>query len=211
MLAVFLFVAIIAALALLFSGKFLMTSILTGDKQFAVLETSVGDISIRLNHGKTPAIAKNFQEIARSGKYNNTIFHRVINGFMIQGGDYENSNGTGGTAWTGDLLPDEIVPEVSHVRGMVSMANRGPDTNGSQFFIVQKDAPFLDGRYSLFGEVVRGMEIVDQIASVATDANDRPLQPIVIEKIQLLNSLPELKTFEPTPPSVNTPVAAPQS
>ena len=110
---------------------------------------------------------------------------RVIDGFMIQGGDYEFANGTGGASYWGDELEDEFSPNLSHVRGAVSMANRGPNTNGSQFFIVQKDAPFLDGRHSIFGQVTKGMDVVDKIATTKADMSDRPLEEIIIERVTL--------------------------
>ena len=168
------------------NGKNLMTSTFN-QGNFAVLKTNKGDIEIKLYYDKAPIMSENFAKLASDGKYNNTIFHRVINGFMIQGGDYEYSNGTGGKAWDGSFLADEIVPGLSHVRGTVSMANKGPNTNGSQFFIVQKDALFLDGRYSIFGEVVSGMDIVDQIAQVPTDGTDKPMEPITIQEVILKN------------------------
>ncbi len=165
-------------------GKSLMTSSFS-PHNYAVIKTNKGDIEIQLFNDKAPNMTENFQKLAEAGKYNTTIFHRVINGFMIQGGDYEYSNGTGGQAWNGQYLPDEIVPGLSHVRGMVSMANKGPNTNGSQFFIVQRDALFLDGHYSIFGQVVSGMDIVDQIAQVPTDKMDKPLEPITIQEVTL--------------------------
>lgn len=154
-------------------------------KKTALLQTNKGDIKIELFHDKAPTIAKNFVVLSEQDKYDNTIFHRVIENFMIQGGDFENFNGTGGKSYTGSFLPDEIAPDLSHTRGMVSMANRGPNTNGSQFFIVHKDSTFLDGNYSIFGRVLEGMEVVDAIAEMKTNANDRPLEDVVLKKVIL--------------------------
>ncbi len=151
--------------------------------QTVSLHTNVGDIKIKLFYDEAPKIAENFYRLAKNKKYDNTIFHRIIKGFVLQGGDYENSDGTGGEAFGGGFLPDEISPNLSHVRGAVSMANRGPDTNGSQFFIVHKDAQFLDGRHTIFGQVVSNMSVIDRMARVHTDVTDRPIEPIVIESV----------------------------
>lgn len=149
------------------------------------MKTNMGDIKLELYADKTPKTVENFIGLAKDGKYDNIPFHRVIEGFMIQGGDYENQNGTGGKSIWGTEFEDEIVPELSNVRGVISMANRGPNTNGSQFFIVQQDAAYLDGRHTVFGHVTEGMDIVDKIAGVPTDMMDRPLEPVVIESIEL--------------------------
>jgi len=166
-------------------GQQLTASVVSQNAVSATIHTNFGNIKIKLAHDEAPNLAENFQRLAEAGKYNGTIFHRVINGFMIQGGDFENSDGTGGVSWRGYDLPDEFSPNLSHVRGAVSMANRGPDTNGSQFFIVQKDAKFLDGRHSIFGQVVDGMSVVDKIAESKTDLNDRPLEKIQVSKVTL--------------------------
>lgn len=153
--------------------------------QTAVLKTNMGDIEMQLFHDKAPTMAKNFVILSEKDKYDNTIFHRVIKGFMIQGGDFQNYNGTGGKSYTGGYLEDEIDSSLSHKRGMVSMANRGPNTNGSQFFIVHKDSQFLDGDYSIFGQVISGMDVVDAIANQKTNTNDRPLKDVVIKDVVL--------------------------
>lgn len=149
------------------------------------LDTNQGSIKIKLYREEVPNISKNFVALAKRGKYDGTIFHRVINGFMIQGGDFENFNGTGGTSYLGTYLKDEFSENLSHTRGAVSMANKGPNTNGSQFFIVQKDATFLDGRHAVFGEVVQGMEVVDTIAGLATDEQDSPLERVVVKGVEV--------------------------
>lgn len=149
------------------------------------LHTNYGDILIDLLPDAAPANAKNIYDLAAHGKYDEVIFHRVIAGFMIQGGDYENGNGTGGDSFVGGNLDDEISDKHSHVRGIVSMANSGPNTNGSQFFIVHQDATFLDGKYTIFGQVQSGMDVVDEIAELSTDFNDRPRGDVIIKKISV--------------------------
>ncbi len=152
----------------------------------ATIKTSEGDIKIRLFADLTPEMVTNFTTLSDDGYYNGLIFHRVINDFMIQGGD-PNGNGTGGHSYKGEgtKLDDEIIDGLKHVRGAISMANSGPDTNGSQFFIVQSDSTYLDGGYSLFGQVYDGMDVVDAIASVETGLNDKPLKDVVIETIRI--------------------------
>ncbi len=164
-------------------GKFLQTSMIFVPET-VTLETNLGDIEIRLLPEEAPKLARNFAELAKAGKYNGTIFHRVIKGFMIQGGDFENADGTGGTSSSGKELKDEFSQNLSHVRGAVSMANHGPDTNGSQFFIVQEDAQFLDGRHSIIGQVTSGMDTVDRIAEEKTDLNDRPINAVTILRVR---------------------------
>lgn len=151
----------------------------------ALIETSLGNITVQFFPEEAPEMVKNFTTLAKDEKYNDTIFHRVIKGFMIQGGDYTNFNGTGGASYTGKDLNDEISPNLSHVRGMLSMANRGPNTNGSQFFIVHKDAPHLDGGYSIFGQVTEGMDVVDAIAGVQTDLSDKPTEDVVLKSVTI--------------------------
>ncbi len=153
-----------------------------GVDQYVTLKTNQGEIKIRVYRKGTPELSRNFLTLVEQEKYDNTVFHRVIDGFMIQGGDFENFDGTGGTSYRGEYLPDEFVDHLSHLRGAVSMANKGPNTNGSQFFIVQKDAQYLDGRHSIFGKVIEGMEIVDLISKVQTDENDSPIEPVTIVK-----------------------------
>ncbi len=162
--------------------EMLFTSLILGSKpQLVTLHTTAGDIKIKLFREEAPLATENFYQLAKAGKYDKIIFHRIIKGFILQGGDYENADGTGGEAFDGGFLPDEISENISHVRGAVSMANRGPDTNGSQFFIVHEDAQFLDGRHTIFGQVISNMSIIDRIARVKTDLTDRPIEPIIIE------------------------------
>lgn len=165
-------------------AEMLTTSLFQSSKpQIVTLHTNVGDIKIKLFRDEAPNIAENFYQLAKAGRYDDTAFHRVIKGFIIQGGDYENGDGTGGAAYNGKYLEDEISENLSHVRGAISMANRGPNTNGSQFFIVHEDAQFLDGRHTIFGQVVSNMSVIDRIARIRTDLTDRPVEPVVIESI----------------------------
>lgn len=176
--------AVVAIAIIWVPSDLLTTSIFSSSKpQMITLHTNVGDIKVKLFRGEAPKTAENFYQLAMNGKYNDTAFHRVIKGFIIQGGDFENGDGTGGHALGGGLLKDEISDNLSHVRGAISMANRGPDTNGSQFFIVHEDAIFLDGRHTIFGQVVSNMSVIDRIARVRTDLSDRPVEPIVIQSV----------------------------
>lgn len=154
----------------------------------ATLHTNKGDIVVKLYGQDAPRTVENFVNLAENDFYDGTKFHRVIKDFMIQGGDPNSKDdnplddGRGGPGYT---FADEIN---SHkiVRGSLAMANRGPNTNGSQFFIVTADAtPWLDGLHTNFGEVIAGMEVVDMIESVPTDARDYPKEPIIIEDITL--------------------------
>jgi len=176
-----------------FTGTYenLIASLITSSNNMKneqiVLHTNQGDITIKLYSEKIPKATENFRTLAKEGKYDNTIFHRVIKGFMIQGGDFENHNGTGGQSIWGKEFNDEFSEGLSHVRGAVSMANRGPNTNGSQFFIVQQDATYLDGGYTIFGHVTAGMDVVDKIANTQTDYMDKPLEDIKIESVDVIN------------------------
>ncbi|MDX9970528.1 MAG: peptidylprolyl isomerase [Candidatus Gracilibacteria bacterium] len=155
----------------------------------ATLKTSMGDIKVLLYTNEAPETTKNFIELSKQGKYENVPFHRVIDDFMIQCGDFENKNGTGGYSYqgAGTVIPDEFSPVLKNIRGALSMANRGPNTGGSQFFIVQnKDgASWLDGKHAVFGFVFEGMEVVDKIAEAETDASDRPLSEILLKSVEI--------------------------
>jgi len=154
-----------------------------------VLHTTMGDITIRL-YDDMPVTAGNFEKLVRSGFYDGTIFHRVIDGFMIQGGD-PTGTGMGGPGYT---IPDEFVKGHSNLRGTISMANTGrPNSGGSQFFINLVDNTYLDwddprtpSAHPVFGEVVEGLDIVDKIGKVRTDSSDRPKVPVRIEKAEVL-------------------------
>jgi peptidyl-prolyl cis-trans isomerase B (cyclophilin B) len=157
-------------------------------KQIATLKTSKGTITFELLPDLAPEHVKNFMDLARSEFYNGTKFHRVIPGFMIQGGD-PNTKSAATASWgTGNgprRLKAEFSPasKASHVRGMVSMArSTDPNSASCQFFIVQKDSTFLDNQYSIFGKVLTGMEVVDAIANAPRDPGDRPLEHVIIEQ-----------------------------
>lgn len=151
----------------------------------ATIHTSFGDISFRLFEEAAPLAVNNFIALSKAGRYDNTIFHRVISGFMIQGGDYENFNGTGGTSAYGQEFKNETSDYTSNIAGAVAMANAGPDTNGSQFYINQVDNKYLDGGYTVFGQVYEGMDVVDSIASVSTNASDKPLDDVLIISVDI--------------------------
>jgi peptidyl-prolyl cis-trans isomerase A (cyclophilin A) len=162
---------------------------------YATLKTSMGDIVIQLFDDKAPKTVANFVGLATGTKewidpktgekvkrplYNGTIFHRVIPGFMIQGGD-PLGNGTGSPGYR---FEDEFSPELRHSKGgILSMANAGPNTNGSQFFITLAPTPHLDGRHSVFGVVIKGQEIVVAIGNVSRDFRDRPIKDVVVKEI----------------------------
>src|SRR5579862_8887312 len=147
----------------------------------ANMNTSMGTITLEFFDEDAPKTVANFRKLASEGFYDGIIFHRVISDFMIQGG-CPLGTGTGGPGYT---FEDEINRH-KVVRGALAMANAGPDTNGSQFFIVTTDrAPWLDGKHTVFGQVSAGMETVDAIEALPTDERDRPLEPVVIESIEL--------------------------
>jgi peptidyl-prolyl cis-trans isomerase A (cyclophilin A) len=162
----------------------------------ATLQTNFGDIEIELFAERAPRTVENFVGLATGEKtwtdpetgeqvdgeplYEDVIFHRVIEGFVIQGGD-PTGTGRGGPGYEFD---DEFHPELRHDEaGILSMANSGPDTNGSQFFITLAPQPHLDDKHSVFGQVTDGMDVVEEIGSVETDANDRPVEPVVLESV----------------------------
>src|SRR3954449_2910182 len=145
----------------------------------ATLQTNAGPITIEFFDDAAPKPVENFRKLAGEGFYDGLVFHRVIPDFMVQGGCPEGT-GTGGPGYT---FEDEI-NDHKVVRGALAMANAGPNTNGSQFFIVTTDAaPWLDGKHTVFGRVVSGMEVVDQLEGLPTDARDRPRESAVIETV----------------------------
>lgn len=181
----------------------------------AVMHTNMGDIKIKLFPEKAPKTVENFVTHSKNGYYNGLKFHRVINDFMIQGGD-PRGNGTGGESIWGGSFSDEFDPELHNLRGALSMANSGPDTNGSQFFIVQAGTvdgnlmgqmemigekmfpaqciedykkvggtPWLDFKHTVFGQAYDGMDVVDEIAKTRVDLMDKPFDDVVIEKIEI--------------------------
>ena len=144
-----------------------------------------GVIKIELDYNAAPISAKNFETLVREGFYDGLTFHRIIPGFMIQGGDPK-GNGTGGSKNTivGEFASNGISNPLKHTRGVISMArSMMPNSASSQFFIMHADAPHLDGQYAAFGKVVQGMDVVDQIASEKTNLNDAPLTPVVMKRV----------------------------
>lgn len=181
----------------------------------ATIKTNHGDIKIQLFPEQAPMTVENFVRLAQKGYYDKTIFHRVISDFMIQGGDPK-GNGTGGTSIWNHLFEDEFSRGLFNLRGALSMANSGPNTNGSQFFIVQNKnmpkryikqmepagypkeiihaykqggTPWLDGRHTVFGQVIDGIDVVDEIAKVKKDKMDKPLEDVVINTIDIDGSI----------------------
>ena len=152
------------------------------DKSYrATLETNHGEIEIQLEPARSPLAVNNFVFLAGEGYYDGCIFHRVISGFMIQGGD-PTGTGRGGPGYR---FRDELEGEGRYGRGTVAMANAGPNTNGSQFFIMHQDGG-LPHQYTIFGRVTSGMEAVDSIATTKTDRSDRPHDDVVIERVTVV-------------------------
>ncbi len=148
---------------------------------FVVLHTTMGDITIELAQDM-PITAGNFEKLARQGFYDGVIFHRVIPGFMIQGGD-PLGTGTGGPGYA---IQDEFSEGNRNDRGTISMANSGPNTGGSQFFINVANNNFLDTRHPVFGRVIKGMDVVDAISTTETDSQDRPLEEVSITSVDVV-------------------------
>ena len=146
-----------------------------------LLETNIGNIVIELD-SNMPITAGNFEKLVSQGFYDGVIFHRVIEGFMIQGGD-PTGTGSGGPGYE---IKDEFTKNNRNDRGTLSMANAGPNTGGSQFFINLVDNNFLDTKHPVFGKVVEGMDVVDAIGKVETDANDKPIEDVVIERASVV-------------------------
>lgn len=172
---------IVSIIVIFLIGSFFL---LKQDKMTQIkLETNHGDIVINL-YSDMPITSGNFEKLVSEGFYNEVIFHRIIEGFMIQGGD-PTGTGMGGPGY-------EIKDEFTHAggnknnRGTISMANAGPNTGGSQFFINLVDNNFLDSKHPAFGKVIEGMDVVDEIAQVDTDSSDRPLEDVVILKASIL-------------------------
>jgi cyclophilin family peptidyl-prolyl cis-trans isomerase len=150
----------------------------------AVLHTSEGDVAVDLYAADAPQTVNNFVFLARDGFYNGVIYHRVIPGFMVQGGD-PTGTGSGGPGYK---FSDELGhANSSYKRGTLAMANSGPNTNGSQFFIMHADYP-LPNQYSIFGEVTDGLDVVDAIAGAPTGAQDRPSNPVTIDSVDIIES-----------------------
>lgn len=146
-----------------------------------VMKTNKGDITIELFNESMPITANNFLKLAQDDFYDGVIFHRVIDGFMIQGGDPDGI-GSGGPGYS---IPDEFTDDNKNNKGTLSMANSGPNTGGSQFFINLVDNNFLDDKHPVFGKVTSGIEVVEAIGKVETGANDKPVEDVVIEDIEI--------------------------
>ena len=160
-------------------------------KHLITIKTNYGTIEFGTYDNDAPKTVQNFINLAQKGFYNGLTFHRVISGFMIQGGapycSFATSTGLCGTGGPGYKFADELNPNTEsykqgYVRGVVAMANSGPNTNGSQFFIMHEDNA-LSHDYTIFGKVISGMDVVDKIAAVKTDANDRPISPVIMESV----------------------------
>jgi peptidyl-prolyl cis-trans isomerase A (cyclophilin A) len=167
-----------------------MTARAAGDQELrAKFNTTEGTFEVKLFHNEVPVTVSNFVELARKGFYDGLVFHRVIPNFMIQGGDPK-GNGTGGPGYT---FADEFHASLKHSKpGILSMANSGPNTNGSQFFVTVKETPHLDNRHSVFGEVVSGFDVVKKISEVKS-TNDRPDKDVKITKLEIIGDW-----FKPT-------------
>jgi cyclophilin family peptidyl-prolyl cis-trans isomerase len=152
----------------------------------AVMQTNMGNIEIELFKDKAPKTVENFAGLAQKGYYDGVIFHRVIDKFMIQGGD-PTGTGRGGESLWGGKFQDEFHPELKHTEpGILSMANAGPNTNGSQFFITVVPTPWLDNHHTIFGKVINGMDVVYAISKVQTSKpGDKPLKDVIMEKVTI--------------------------
>ncbi len=150
--------------------------------RIATIETNLGVMKVELFEDKAPITTSNFINLSKKGFYDGLIFHRVIAGFMIQGGD-PNGDGTGGPGYS---IKDEFHPELKHSSiGILSMANSGPNTGGSQFFITLAPTSWLDGKHAVFGKLVDGEDVLEKIGNAETDENDKPVEDVVIEKITI--------------------------
>ncbi|UCF12183.1 MAG: peptidylprolyl isomerase [Thermoplasmatales archaeon] len=189
------FIAIVAIAAIyLFSGSGEEDNGVVGNP-IAVFDTTMGTIKVELFEDKVPITAGNFKDLANDNFYDGTKFHRISPGFMIQGGDpksKDNDPSDDGTGGPGYSIDDEFHDELKNLRGMISMANSGPNTGGSQFFILVADASWLDGAHAVFGQVIEGMGVVDNIANMDHDGRfdpnpggGRPITDVVINSITI--------------------------
>jgi cyclophilin family peptidyl-prolyl cis-trans isomerase len=167
-----------------------MTTNDASGNEVAVIETTLGDIELELQNDMAPGHVKNFKDLAEKGFYDGTTFHRVIPGFMIQGGDPNTKNddrSTHGMGGPGYTIKAEF-SSTPHTRGVLSMArSQDPDSAGSQFFVVVKDSSFLDNQYTVFGRVTKGMEVVDKIVSVPRDSKDNPDEKVEMKSVKMIN------------------------
>jgi len=180
-----LIICIVTTLFLAISGCVMVEEEEKQENRIADIETSMGTMTVELYEARAPDTTSNFIELANRGFYNGLIFHRVIDNFMIQGGDPK-GDGTGGSEKTIEL---EIHPELTHVDGAVAMARSAhPDSASSQFYICDGAQSRLDGQYAVFGRVIDGMDVVRAIAEVETDARDRPVENVTITRITIQES-----------------------
>ena len=159
-------------------------------EEVAILHTNYGDISFKFFPEVAPKAVNSFKALAKDHRYDGTIFHRITkpetSGIgVVQGGDYTNFNGTGGESAFGEEFDLEVSDYLSNIEGAVAMANRGPGTNGSQFYINQINNNYLDGNYTVFGQVFDGMDVVNDIAEVKTGANDKPINDVILESVEI--------------------------
>ncbi|XP_010509509.1 PREDICTED: peptidyl-prolyl cis-trans isomerase CYP18-2-like [Camelina sativa] len=158
-----------------------------GSPPEVTLETSMGPFTVEMYYKHSPRTCRNFVELSRRGYYNNVLFHRVVKDFIVQGGD-PTGTGRGGQSIYGAKFEDEINPELKHTgAGILSMANAGPDTNGSQFFITLAPQPSLDGKHTIFGRVCRGMEVIKRLGTVQTDSTDKPIHEVKILRTKVVD------------------------
>ncbi len=153
----------------------------------ALIKTNFGDIKIEFFTNDAPKTVNNFITLSKDGYYDNVIFHRVISGFMIQGGDPSGTGHGDYGKFPGYEFEDELNNQIPYSKGILAMANRGPNTNGSQFFIMHVDYP-LPYNYTIFGNVIEGIDVVDKIASVETDSSDKPLEDVIINTVEISES-----------------------
>ena len=180
-----LIICIVLALILVSSGCVMVEEEEKQENRIANIETSMGAMTVELHEERAPDTTSNFIELANRGFYNDLTFHRVIDDFMIQGGDPK-GDGTGGSEKTIKL---ETHPELTHVDGAVAMArSQHPDSASSQFYICDGAQPMLDGQYAVFGRVTNGMDVVRAIAEVETDSGNRPIENVTITRITILES-----------------------
>lgn len=167
------------------------TTKMTDSTTVAVIKTNMGNIELELFAKETPKTVENFVGLANKGYYKGIIFHRVIDNFMIQGGD-PTGTGSGGKSLWGKSFNDEIVPQlVFDKEGLLAMANSGPNTNGSQFFITLAPTTWLNGHHTIFGKVIKGMDVVKAIGKVAKNKSDRPLKDVVMESVTIEKRSPK--------------------
>ncbi len=179
-------IGLILFLALIFIAITAIFMLNRGEKQMAnptaIIETNLGVMEFELFMDKTPITADNFIKLADEGFYDGIIFHRIIKDFMVQGGDPDGT-GTGGPGYT---IEDEFHPSLKHdKKGLLSMANSGPDTGGSQFFITLVPTPWLDGKHAIFGRIIKGEDILDKIGNAKTGPGDRPKEEIVMKSVKI--------------------------